>query len=233
MNTASPASSSLFAAFAALLRRDFSVACRRRGELLHPLLFFVIAASLFPLAAGPDPILLGQVAPAIIWVAALLATLLAVDGIFRSDHADGVLEQMLLSPHPPSVLVLAKTLAHWLLTGAPLILASPLLAGMLHLPQHAWPELLASLLLGTPAMSLVGAIGVALTLAARAGGGALLALLILPLYIPILIFGAGAVRSAALGLDPTGQLLWLGAILLLALALAPVTIVAALRVSLN
>ena len=165
-------------------------------------------------------------------MAALLATLLALDGVFRNDHEDGYLEQMLLSPHPATLLVLARALAHWLVTGAPLILIAPLLAEMLNLPRHALPELLLSLLLGTPAMSLVGAIGIALTLAARATG-VLSALLILPLYIPILIFGAGAVRSAALGIDPAGQLLFLGAILLLALALAPLTIVAALRASLN
>ena len=226
------ASHSLPGAFIALLRRDLSIAYRRRGELLHPVMFFVISVSLFPFAVSPDPILLGKISPAIIWVAALLATLLALDGVFRNDHEDGYLEQMLLSPHPATLLVLARALAHWLVTGAPLILCAPLLAEMLNLPRHALPELLLSLLIGTPAMSLVGAIGIALTLAARATG-VLPALLILPLYIPILIFGAGAVRSAALGIDPAGQLLFLGAILLLALALAPLTIVAALRASLN
>ncbi len=223
---------SLSSAFVALLRRDCAIAYRRRRELLQPPLFFVITVSLFPLAVSPDPALLGAIAPAVIWVAALLATLLALDGMFRGDYEDGALEQLLLSPHPPSVLVLAKALAHWLVAGVPLLIVAPLLAEMLHLPRHALPELLLSLLLGTPAMSLVGAIGVALTLAAR-NGGVLLALLILPLFIPILIFGAGAVRAAVLGIDPGGQLLLLGALLLLALALAPLTIVAALRASLN
>lgn len=223
---------SLSRAFAALLRRDLAIACRRPGEWLHPPLFFVITVSLFPLALSPDPAFLGKIAPAILWVAALLATLLAQHSMFTTDYEDGSLEQLLLSPHPASVLVSAKVLAHWLVTGVPLIIAAPLLAEMLHLPRHALPELLGSLLLGTPAMSLVGAIGAALTLAARKSG-VLPALLILPLYIPILIFGAGAVRAATLGIDPAGQLLLLGAMLLLALALAPLTVVAALRAGLN
>ena len=228
----SAAPASLPQAFTALLRRDFTIAYRRRGEWLRPLLFFVISIALFAFAAGPDPVLLATIAPAIIWVAALLATLLALDGVFRADYDDGALEQMLLSPHPPTVLALARTLSHWLLSGAPLVIVSPLLAGMLNLPQRAWPELLLSLLLGTPALSLIGAIGVALTLAARASG-VLLALLVLPLYIPVLIFGAGAVHTATLGGDASAQLLLLGAILLLTLALAPATIVAGLRASLN
>ncbi len=219
-------------AFAALLRRDLAIACRRRGEWLHPLLFFVITVSLFPLALSPDPAFLAQIAPAVLWVAALLATLLALPGVFTGDYQDGSLEQLLLSPHPATLLVSAKVLAHWLVTGMPLIIVSPLLAEMLHLPRHALPELLWSLLLGTPAMSLVGAIGAALTVAARRSG-ALSGLLVLPLYIPILIFGAGAVRATTLGVDPAGQLLLLGAILLLALALAPLAIVAALRAGVN
>ena len=232
MTSRLPPPVSTSAAFIALLRRDFTLAYRRRGELLRPLLFFVISVSLFALAAGPDPALLGQLAPAVIWVSALLSTLLALDGVFRSDYEDGALEHLLLSPHPPSVLALAKTLAHWLLGGAPLLLVAPLLAVMLNLPERALPALLLSLLLGTPALSLVGAIGVALTLAARASG-MLLALLALPLYVPVLIFGAGAVHAAAFGGDVGAHLLLLGALLLLALALAPLTIVAALRASLN
>ena len=223
---------SLPGAFAALLRRDLIIACRRRGEWLHPLLFFVITVSLFPLALSPDPAFLGKIAPAVVWVAALLATLLALPGIFTSDHADGTLEQLLLSPHPTSLLVSAKVLAHWLITGVPLIVAAPLLAEMLHLPRHALPELLGGLLLGTPTLSLVGAIGAALSVAARRSG-VLTTLLVLPLYIPILIFGAGAVRAALLGLDPEGLLMLSGALLLLALALAPLTIVAALRAGLH
>ena len=223
---------SLRGAFIALLRRDFCIAYRRRGEWLHPLLFFVISVSLFPLALSPDPAFLNQIAPAVLWVTALLATLLSLPGIFTGDYEDGSLEQLLLTPHPPTVLMLAKVLVHWLVSGVPLLLIAPLLAEMLYLPRPALPVLLWSLLLGTPAMSLLGAIGAALTLATRRSG-LLLALLVLPLYVPILIFGAGAVRAATLGIDPTAQLLLLGAMSLLALALAPITIVAALRASLN
>lgn len=219
-------------ACAALLRRDLTIAWRRRGEILHPLLFFVIVAALFAFAAGPDPALLAVAAPAVLWVGAQLATLLALPRVFADDHRDGVLEQLLLSPHPPTLLALTKTLTHWLVSGAPLVVVAPLLAEMLHLPRAAWPALLASLLLGTPALSLVGAVGAALTLAAR-GGGVLLALLVLPLSVPVLIFGAGAVRAALSGGDAGAPLLLLGALLLLALALAPLTIVAALRASLS
>ncbi|MDA8022813.1 MAG: heme exporter protein CcmB [Gammaproteobacteria bacterium] len=221
---------SLFAALAAVLRRDLIAAGRRRGELLRPLFFFVITLSLFPLAANPDPDYLQSIAPAVIWVAALLATLLGLDRVFRGDFADGALQQLLLSPHPPSLLALAKILAHWLLCGAPLALLAPLPALMLHLPPHALPALVGGLLLGTALMSLLGAAGAALTLGAR-GGGMLLALLVLPLYIPALIFGAFAARAAALGLPADGPLLWLGAMLLLALALAPAATAAGLRAS--
>lgn len=219
-------------ACAALLRRDLTIAWRRRGEILHPLLFFVIVSVLFAFAAGPDPALLAVAAPAVIWVGALLATLLALPRVFADDYRDGALEQLLLSPQPPTLLALTKTLTHWLVSGAPLVVVAPLLAEMLHLPRAAWPALLAGLLLGTPALSLVGAVGAALTLAAR-GGGVLLALLVLPLSVPVLIFGAGAVRAAVSGGDAGAPLLLLGALLLLALALAPLTIVAALRASLN
>lgn len=233
--TAPTAPTSVGAACAALLRRDLAAAWRRRGESLHPLLFFVIVAALFAFGAGPDPARLRDAAPGVVWLGALLAGLLALPRVFADDHRSGALEQLLLSPHPPALLALTKTLLHWLLCGAPLVAVAPLLAAMLHLPRHAWPVLLASLLLGTPALSLLGAVGAALTLAAR-GGGALLALLILPLSTPVLIFGAGAVHAAAIGGGGdlvTVPLLWLGAILLLALALAPLTIVAALRASLN
>lgn len=223
---------SLSVAFFSVLRRDLSIAYRRRGELLHPVLFFVISVSLFAFAISHDPISLTNTAAVILWTTALLATLLALDDIFRSDYEDGTLEQLLLSPHPPSVLILAKGLAHWVVVGVPLMIVAPLLASMLNLPHHIWTELLLSLVLGTPTMSLIGAIGVALTLATRRNG-ALLALLVLPLYIPLLIFGVGATRLAMLGLDPSGPILWLGVILLLALALAPMAIVAALRISLN
>lgn len=218
----------LRAAVIAMLRRDLTIAFRSRGELLQPVFFFLLTLSLFPLAAGAEPHLLARIAPAVIWVGALLAGMLTLERMFRADFHDGTLEQLLLSAHPPSILLLAKTFAHWLQSGAPLVLASPLLAVMMQLPAHAVPTLLLSLLLGTLNMTLLGAAGAALTLRAR-GGGMLLALLVLPLFVPVLIFGAGAVRMAALGLPPDAQLLWLGALTLLALAFAPPAMLAGLR----
>lgn len=222
---------SLPTAFVALLRRDIKIAYRRRGEVLHPLMFFIITSALFTFATTPDPQFLTKIASAVIWVVALLATTLALDNVFRNDFEDGTLEQLLLSPHPTTLLILAKTLAHWLVACLPLIIIAPILARMLNLPQHALPELLLSLTLGTPTMCLIGAVGAALTLATR--NRTLLALLILPLYIPVLIFGSNAIRAATLGIDPSAQFLLLGAMLLFALALAPITIVAALRIGLN
>ena len=219
-------------AFVTLLARDLTLANRHRAELANPLIFFVIVVSLFPLGISPEPDVLQRLAPGIIWVAALLATLLSLDSLFRSDFDDGALEQMALSPHPLSVLVLAKVLAHWLVTGLPLILAAPLLGVLLHLPGAAMTTLLASLALGTPVMSLLGAIGLALTVGLRRGG-MLLSLLVLPLYVPILIFGASAVSAAATGLPATGQLAFLGALLALSLSLTPLAAAAALRISLN
>lgn len=217
-------------AFAGVLRRDLQLAFRRRSELLNPILFFVLVVSLFPLGVGPSPQILARIAPGVIWVAALLATLLAMERLFRGDYEDGSLEQLLLSPHPPTLLALAKVLAHWLTTGLPLILVSPLLGVLLYLPGEAHAALLFSLLLGTPALSLIGAIGVALTVSLRRGG-ALLTLLVLPLYVPVLIFGTAAVAAAADGLPYDGQLALLGAILALAAALAPIAIAAGLRIS--
>lgn len=217
-------------ALAALLRRDLMLAFRHRGELANPLLFFVIVVTLFPLGVGPESATLSRIAPGILWVAALLASLLSLETIFRSDFDDGSLEQMLLSPHPAALLAATKVLVHWLVTGVPLILLSPLLGVLLHLPGDAMGALLASLALGTPVLSLVGAIGVALTVGLRRGG-ILLALLILPLYTPVLIFGASAVANAAAGLPVAGQLYLLAALLILALTLAPLAIAAALRIS--
>jgi heme exporter protein B len=219
-------------AWLGVLRRDLQLAFRRRSELLNPVLFFVLVVSLFPLGIGPGPQTLALIAPGVIWVAALLATLLAMERLFRADFEDGSLEQLLLSPHPPALLALAKVLAHWLTTGLPLLLASPLLAVLLHLPAEAGGALLLSLLLGTPALSLIGAIGVALTVSLRRGG-VLLTLLVLPLYVPVLIFGTAAVAAAATGLPYTGQLALLGAILVLALTLAPLAIAAGLRINLS
>lgn len=219
-------------AFAAVLRRDLLLAVRDRSDLVNPLLFFVVACTLFALGVSPRAELLATMAPGVIWVAALLATLLSLDRLFRSDFEDGTLEQLLMSRHPTVVLVLAKVAAHWLTTGLPLLALSPLLGLILALPRDAYATLAASLALGTPVLSLVGGIGVALTVGLRRGG-ALLSLLVLPLYIPVLIFAAGAVGAAALGLPAAGQLYMLGAFLALALTLAPLATAAALRISIS
>ena len=218
------------AAVIGMARRDLKMAIRRRSELLNPLLFFILVVSLFPLGVGPGPQLLQEIAPGVIWVAALLATLLSMERLFRSDFEDGALEQLLLSPHALSLLVLAKVFAHWLVTGLPLILVSPLLGLLLHLPPEGIIALPVTLLVGTPALSLIGAIGVALTVGLRRGG-VLLTLLILPLYVPVLIFGTAAVAAAAAGLPIAGQLALLGALLALALTLAPFATAAGLRIS--
>ena len=223
---------SLSDAFVALVRRDLLLAFRRRTELLFPVIFLLVVISLFPLGIGPSPQLLARIAPGVIWIAALLATVISLDSLFRSDFDDGALDQLLLSVHPTPVLVLAKVLAHWMVTGIPLLLLSPLLAVLLHLPTDAIGVLLATLALGSPVLSLVGAIGVALTVGLRRGG-VLLSLLILPLYIPVLIFAANAVGNAAAGLIITGQLYFLAALLVLSLTLAPVAAAAALRISLR
>src|SRR5512138_1568196 len=221
---------SVATAFRGLLRRDLQIAIRKRSELLNPILFFILVVSLFPLGIGPEPRLLGEIAPGIIWVAALLATLLSMERLFRSDFEDGALEHLLLSPHALSLLALAKVLAHWLVTGLPLILVSPLLGVLLHLPTEAIRVLPLTLLLGTPILSLLGAVGVALTVGLRRGG-VLLTLLVLPLYVPVLIFGTAAVVAAGAGLPVTGQLALLGAILVLALTLTPIAAAAGLRIS--
>ena len=219
-------------AFFGVLQRDLRLAIRKRSELLNPLLFFILVVSMFPLGVGPGPAMLGEIAPGVIWVAALLATLLSMERLFRSDFEDGALEHLLLTPHPLSLLVLAKVTAHWLVTGLPLILVSPLLAVLLHMPAEAIAALPTTLLLGTPSLSLIGAIGVALTVGLRRGG-VLLTLLVLPLYIPVLIFGAAAVAASGSGLPISGQLALLGAILALALTLTPFASAAALRISVN
>jgi len=217
-------------AFAALVRRDLLLAWRRRGDRLVPLAFFVMVAALFPLGIGPERAVLSGIAPGVVWAGAVLATLLGMDALFRSDLEDGTLEQLLLSPLPAPVLVLAKVLAHWLATGLPLVLAGPVLGAALHLPAAAQPALVGGLLLGTPALSLVGAVGAALTVGLRRGG-MLLPVLLLPLYVPVLAFGAGAVAAAASGLSAAGHLYALGAVLALAVTLAPVGAAAGLRVS--
>lgn len=222
----------LIQAFWAIIRRDLLLAFRRRAEMLNPLLFFVLVVTLFPLAVGAQPNLLKAMAPGVIWVSALLAALLSLDGLFRSDFEDGSLEQMLLSPHALSVLVLGKIIAHWLVTGLPLLLVAPLLALFLGLPQQAMGTLWLTLILATPQLSLIGAIGVALTVGLRRGG-MLLSLLVLPLYVPVLIFAAGAVDRAASGLAVSAQLNILLAMLLAALVLVPLPTSVALKMSVN
>ena len=221
---------SLGQAFVFLLRRDLLLALRNRAEYAMPLLFFVLVVTLFPLALGAVPELLARIAPGIIWVAALLASMLSLDSIFRSDFDDGSLEQILLSAHPVAVLVLAKVVAHWLVTGLPLLIVVPLLAEMLGIPARALPILLLTILLGTPVLSLIGAIGVALTVGLRKGG-IILALLVLPLYVPVLIFAASAVENAAQGFDVSAQIYMLLAFLFLSLSLSPWATAAALRMS--
>lgn len=223
---------SLFRLLQGMLRRDLLVAARRRAEFANPLLFFVMVCTLFPLGIGPEPSRLAELAPGVLWVVALLAALLASEVMFRSDYDDGSLEQMLLSPVSLYWPALAKTTAHWLVSGLPLALLSPLLALLLQLPAAAMPALLLSLLIGTAALSQIGAIGAALTVGLRRGG-LLLSLIVLPLYIPVLIFGSSAVQAAAQGLPYTGQLAVLGALLALALPLAPLAVAAGLRLSLD
>ncbi|GIU46622.1 MULTISPECIES: heme exporter protein CcmB [Shewanella] len=219
-------------AFSTLLKRDLQIAVRHRGDIFNPLLFFVLVVTLFPLGIGPEPQVLTRVAPGIIWVAALLASMLSLERLFKADYADGSLEQMLLSPQPLPLMVLAKVLAHWILTGVPLILVAPLLAVLLHLEGNSYGALIATLALGTPVLSLLGAIGVALTVGLRKGG-VLLSLLILPLYIPVLIFATSAIDAAGMNLPYDGQLAIIGAMLVGSLTLAPFAIGASLRVSTN
>jgi heme exporter protein B len=223
---------SLTRAFALLLKRDLTLAVRHRAEMVNPLLFFILVTSLFPLGVGANPNLLQAIGPGVIWVAALLAALLSLDNIFRSDFEDGTLEQFLLSSHPVSILVLAKVFAHWLVTGLPLLLVSPLLGVLLGLTGDGIRILMITLLLGTPVLSLLGAVGVALTVGLRKGG-MILSLLVLPLYVPLLIFAASAVDTAAAGLPVSAHLLFISALLVLALSLSPPATAAALRISLG
>ena len=224
--------SSVSGLFGAVLKRDLMLAYRKKSDLFNPLIFFLMVATLFPLGVSPEPDFLAEIAPGVVWVAALLATLLSMDGLFKSDFEDGTLEQTLLSPQPLFVVVLAKVLAHWMMSGLPLALLAPLLAVMLFLPAEGMTGLMLSLLLGTPTLSLVGAIGAALTVGLRKGG-VLISLLVLPLYIPVLIFGTSAVQAAVTGLPLAGFFALLGAILVLGLVLAPLAIGAALRISVS
>ena len=214
------------------LRRDLLLAGRRRSEVLTAIFFFVVVVSLFPLGLGPERSLLKRIGPGTLWVAALLATLLGLPRLFAADHADGTLEQMALSPQSFTLQVAGKVAAHWLLCGLPLVALAPLLGLLFDLDADALVALTWSLLIGTPLLSLIGAIGAALTLGVR-GGGVLLSLLVLPLYIPALVFGAGAVGADAAGLGMQGHLSVLGAMLALAAFFAPWATTAALRVAME
>lgn len=222
----------MIAALRCVIFRDLLLAARRSSDVLTVALFFVIVVSLFPLGIGPEPQLLRTVAPGVLWVAALLASMLALNRVFAADHADGTLEQMMLGATPLGMIVAAKVLAHWLVSGLPLVLISPVLALQFDLPRELFGVLVLSLALGTPVLSLIGAIGAALTLGLR-GAGALLSLLVLPLYVPVLIIGAGAAESAASGLGGHAQLFLLGAMLMIAGAFAPWAAAVALRVSIE
>src|SRR5438874_5261764 len=215
-----------------LIARKLLLAWRRRGDVAVALLFFVIVASLFPLGVGAEPNELRAIAPGVIWVAALLSSLLSLARLFAADHADGTLEQLILGAAPLGVIAAAKTAAHWIVSGLPLVVIAPLIALQYDIPVSLFGVLTLALVLGTPVLSFLGAIGAALTLGLR-GGGVLLALLVLPLYVPVLILGAGAVDVAAAGLSPAGQLLLLAALLVVAAAFAPWASAAALRISLE
>lgn len=218
--------------FACVLRRDLAIALRRKSDVLNALLFFVIVAGLFPLGVGPEPNLLHAIAPGVLWVAALLAAMLSLGRLFEADYVDGTLEQMALGTEPFAVIVIGKMLSHWLLTGLPLTLLAPVLALQYDLPAQTIAVLCATLLVGTPVLSLIGAVAAALTLGLR-GGGVLTALLVLPLCAPVLIFGAGAAVAAESGLGAQPHLLLLGAFLLVSLAFAPWATAAAVRIALD
>ena len=218
--------------FIAIYARDLRLALRRRVEALLPVAFFVVAISLFPLGVGPEPQTLRQIAPGIVWVSALLASMLSMAGVYAVDHADGSLEQMLLSGQPGVVIAAAKAAANWTVTGAPLVIAAPLLGLMLDMAPASIATLTASLALGTPILSLLGGLGAALTLGLRSGA-VLLVLLILPLSIPALIFGAGAVGAAEAGLSASGHFSLLGALLIATALVAPLATSFALRIALE
>jgi heme exporter protein B len=220
----------MLAALRAVIHRDLLLALRRRSDVATVLLFFVIVVSLFPLGVGPEPNLLRAIAPGVIWVAALLSSMLALARLFAADFADGTLEQMLVAPTPLGVIVAGKAVAHWLVSGLPLVLIGPVLALQFDLNQSALGVLALSLLIGTPVLSLVGAIGAGLTLGLR-GGGVLVALLVLPLYVPVLIIGTLALDAAAAGLSALPHLLLLLALLVLAAAFTPWATAASLRIS--
>ncbi len=223
-------SQSLSATLLSVFRRDLVIAFRQRSDMLNPIVFFLMVVTMMPLGISPQASTLAQLAPGLLWVIALLACLLSLDGLFRTDYDDGTLEQLILSPQPLYFIVIIKALVHWLTTGLPLTLVAPLLGVLLALPSDGFIPLWLSLLLGTLTLSFVGAIGAALTVSLRKGG-LLLSLIIMPLYVPVLIFGASTVRSAVEGIPYTGALAVLGMFCALALMLAPLAIVGALKMS--
>ena len=220
------------AVFAAVYRRDLGLASRRRIEAVLPVGFFIVAASLFPFGVGPEPQVLRQIAPGVVWVCALLAALLSMPGLYAGDHADGSLEQMLLAPDGALAVAAAKACSHWTISGAPLVAAAPLLGLLLGLPPEELPVLVATLLLGTPILSLLGSVGAALTIGLRSAG-ILIVLIVLPLTIPALIFGAGAVVAVDGGQSPSGHLSLLGALLIACGLGTPLATSAALRIALE
>ncbi|ADL55783.1 heme exporter protein CcmB [Gallionella capsiferriformans] len=223
---------SLFSLLLLVIRRDLVLAMRRRADVLTTLFFFVMVVSLFPLGVGPEMDMLRKMAPGVLWVAALLASMLSLGRLFSADYLDGTLEQMLLAPQSLSVLVLGKMASHWMVSGLPLVLMTPVLGLQFDMSVEAIGVLMLSLLLGTPILSMVGAIGAALTLGLR-GGGVLLSLLVLPLCIPVLIFGTGAVQAVTSGLNVSSHLSLMGALLVLALAFTPWVTAQALRISME
>ncbi len=220
------------ALFKLVLFRDLKIAMRHRDDILNPLLFFVMVISLFPLGIGPEPTILALIAPGIIWVAALLASMLSLDRLFKADFKDGALEQLLLSSNPNFIWVISKIIAHWLLTGLPLIVISPLLGVMMQLSESSIYAVMVTLLLGTPVLSFIGAIGAALTVGTNKSG-VILSLLILPLYIPVLIFATSAITAASMNLPYDGQLAIIAALFIGTFTLAPFAITTALKVSTN
>ncbi len=216
----------------AIVQRELRLAWRRWGDAATPLLFFALVGILFPLALSPTPQTLQLLGPAVLWVAALLSTLLSLNGLYRADVDDGTMEQLLIRPEPLTIVMLARSVSHWLITGAPLVVLAPLVGMAYYLPGQAIVVLCVTLLLGTPTLCLLGAIGAALTAGLRQASG-LLALLVLPMMLPVLIFGARATDLAVAGHDPTGIFFLLGALLLLALSLAPVAAAAAIRIALD
>ncbi len=218
--------------FSVLIRRDLLLAFRRRSEMIQPLIFLLVIVSLFPLGVGPSPQLLSTIAPGVIWIAALLASVLSLESLFRSDYEDGTMEQFAISGQPLTMIAFAKILVHWLVAGLPIVLIAPLLALWMNLPLEGLSVLVATLALGTPVLSLVGAIGGALTVSLKRGGQ-LLSLLVFPLYVPLLILATNAVSAAVAGLPYNGQLGLMAAYLVAALSLAPFATAAALKLSLE